>query len=84
VESEKFPQEPFNPIPSYSFSQSFGRYHSQARPTKIIFGQRDNKMRRVPISAAVFHPLEFSPGQQSVGFGEIWPGPDNVFYLQMK
>jgi hypothetical protein len=84
VESEKFPQEPFNPIPSYSFSQSFGRYHSQARPTEIIFGQRDNKMRRVPISAAVFHPLKFSPGQQSVGFGKIWPGPDNVFYLQMK
>jgi PAS domain S-box-containing protein len=39
VVPEKFPQQSFNPIPLYGFTQSFGRNHSQAGPLKIIFGK---------------------------------------------
>jgi hypothetical protein len=49
VVPEKFPQQSFNPIPLYGFTQSFGRNHSQAGPLKIIFGHRDDKMCGMPV-----------------------------------
>ena len=49
--SEKFPQQSFDPIPSYGLTQPFGRYHSQAGTMQIIFGHRDDKMRGMPIFA---------------------------------
>ena len=45
----------------------------------IIFGQRDDKMRGMPIHSEKFDPLKFKPLQQSVGSGKSGLAPKNCF-----
>jgi len=45
----------------------------------VIFGQRDDKMRGVPIHSETFDPLKFIPVQQSISFGKSGLAPKNNF-----
>ena len=70
VPAEKFPYQPFDPVPFDRFPQAPGHNYPQPRSTTVIIGQRQDKMTCLPPPPAGLNPLKITPPAQAVSLGE--------------